>query len=176
MTRKEYVPMKTLRFLLVAMLALGAVAPRVHAAQAPSQKALVITAHNITAEAAQDRDAKGMARPGDEIRYTLVFTNLTQGAVKNVQFVDPIPQGLVYVPGSAAARQAARLEYSIDGGKTYAEQPMVAVVEGGKTVQKPAPRERYTHVRWTVLESVAPGAQVTAEFRAQVNAAPGEAK
>ncbi len=167
--------MRTLRFLQVALLVLGVIAPRLSATQAPSRKSLVITAHNVTAESAK-RDAKNMARPGDEIRYTLVFTNVTTGRVKNVQFVDPIPKGLVYVPGSAAARQSVRVEYSIDGGKAYAEQPMIAVVEDGRTVQKPAPRERYTHVRWTVLEDVAPGAQVTAEFRVQVNAAPGEAK
>lgn len=168
--------MKTLRFLSVALLLMGGVAPRLSAGQAPIRKALVITAHNLTAEAAPNRDAKSMARPGDEIRYTLVFTNLTAGSVKNVQFVDPIPAGLVYVLGSAAARQSVRVEYSIDGGKAYAEQPMIAAIENGKTVEQPAPRERYTHVRWTVLESVAPGAQVTAEFRTQVNAAPGEAK
>jgi len=34
----------------------------------------------------------------------------------------------------------------------------------------------YTHVRWTVLSSVAPGAQVTAELRTQVKTAPGDAK
>jgi uncharacterized repeat protein (TIGR01451 family) len=176
MTLKERIAMKTLRFLLVAMLAVGITAPRVATAQAPSRKALVITAKNLTAGAARNRSAERMAHPGDEIRYTLVFTNVTKSSVKNVQFVDPIPQGLVYVLGSAAARQPVRVEYSIDGGKAYAEQPMVDVMENGKTVQKPAPRERYTHVRWTVLDAVAPGAQVTAEFRAQVNTAPGEAK
>jgi uncharacterized repeat protein (TIGR01451 family) len=174
MTTKERTAMKTLRLLQVAMLAMGLIAPRVVAAQAPSPRALVITAKNLTAQA---HDAERMARPGDEIRYTLVFTNVTKGSVKNVQFTDPIPQGLVYVLGSAAAHQTVRVEYSIDGGKNYAEQPMIAVVENGSTVQKPAPREQYTHVRWTVLESVAAGAQVTAEFRVQVNAAaPGGAK
>lgn len=168
--------MKTMRMLVVATLAAVLGWPIGAVAQAQSPKALAITAHNLTAEAASGRKNPTLARPGDEIRYSLVFTNTTQGSVKNVQFVDPVPQGLVYVLGSAAARQSARIEYSIDGGKTYAEQPMIDVVENGSTVQQPAPRERYTHVRWTVLESVAPGAQVTAEFRVQVNAAPGEAK
>lgn len=168
--------MKPLRMLLVGMMSAVIALPQFAAAQAPAPKALVITAHNVTAEAASVRKNATLARPGDEIRYTLVFTNVTKGSVKNVQFVDAIPQGLVYVLGSAAARQAVRVEYSIDGGKTYAERPMSDVVENGNTVQKPAPRERYTHVRWTVLEFVAPGAQVTAEFRVQVNAAPGEAK
>jgi len=50
------------------------------------------------------------------------------------------------------------------------------VVEDGKKVETPAPRERYTHVRWTVLGSLDPKARVMAEFRTQVSEAPGEAK
>jgi uncharacterized repeat protein (TIGR01451 family) len=138
-------------------------------AQAP--KALVVTARNVTAEAAPNRADKSVAQPGDEIRYRLVFTNTTAGAVKNVQFVDPIPGGLVYAPGSATSDQRVRVEYSIDGGRTYSAQPMIAVEEDGKSVQKPAPAERYTHVRWTVLGSLARGAQVTVEFRGRVNEA-----
>jgi len=171
--------MRSLRFVLVALLAPSLLAARVGApvqAAAPGQKALVITAHNVTAAAAKDRPAAGQARPGDEIRYTLVFTNLTQGPVKNVQFVDPIPQGMVYVLGSASMVQSGTVTYSIDGGKTYSAQPTVEMQENGHRVTKPAPRELYTHVRWTVLDAVAPGAQVTAELHAQVGSAPGEAK
>lgn len=169
--------MKPLRLLLVGMMMSAVLAlPQSAAAQASAPKTLVITAHNVTAEAASTRKNSTFARPGDVIRYALVFTNVTAGPVKNIQFVDPLPKGLVYVLGSAKADKPVQLEYSIDGGKSYAVQPMIAVVENGNTVQKPAPRERYTHVRWTVLEFVAPAAQVTAEFRVQVNAAPGEAK
>jgi uncharacterized repeat protein (TIGR01451 family) len=167
--------MKQSRLVLLATLA-AVLSPRVGAAQAEQPKALVITAHNVTAAAQPQRGAAATAKPGDEIRYTLVFTNVTAAPVKNVQFVDPIPSGLVYVLGSATAVQPARIEYSIDGGKTYSAQPMIEAVEGGQKVEKPAPRERYTHVRWTVVGSVAPGALVTAELRAQVSAAPGEAK
>lgn len=169
--------MKTIRLIVSVPLAAAVLLlPRLAIAQAQKPQALVITAHNVTAETASTRNSSTLARPGDVIRYALVFTNLTQGPVQNVQFVDPIPHGLVYVLGSAAARQPARVEYSIDGGKTYTAEPTIEVVEDGHKVMKPAPRELYTHVRWTVMQSVAPGAQVTAEFRAQVNAAPGEAK
>ena len=166
--------MRSLRFVLVALLAPSLLAASVGAPvqNPPAPKALVITAQNMSA-AAKGRDAKGVARPGDEIRYTLVFTNTQQVAVKNVQFVDPIPQGMVYVLGSASIGQPGRVAYSIDGGKTYSAQP---TIEDGHKVTKAAPRELYTHVRWTVLDAVAPGAQVTAELRAQVSAAPGEAK
>ncbi len=162
--------MRLLRMLLVGTLSSVLLAPRLAAAPAQAPKTLVVTARNLTAEAAR------VAKPGDVIRYGLVFTNVTAVPVKNIQFVDPIPAGMVYVLGSAAADRPVRLEYSIDGGKSYSAQPVIAVVQDGKTVEQPAPRERYTHVRWTVLGSLAPGAKVTAEFRTQVNAAPSVAK
>ena len=162
--------MRLLRMLLVGTLSSVLLAARLAAAPAQAPKTLVVTARNLTAETAR------VAKPGDVIRYGLVFTNVTAGPVKNIQFVDPIPGGMVYVLGSAAADRPVRLEYSIDGGKSYSAQPVIAVVQDGKTVEQPAPRERYTHVRWTVLGSLAPGAKVTAEFRTQVNAAPSVAK
>ena len=162
--------MRLLRLLLVGTLCGAPISPRPAAAQAQTPKALVITAHNVTAANA------AVAKPGDVIRYALVFTNVTAGPVKNIQFVDPIPKGMIYVLGSAAADRPVRLEYSIDGGKSYSAQPVVAVVQDGKTVEQPAPRERYTHVRWTVLASLAPGAKVMAELRTQVNETPSVAK
>jgi len=170
--------MKLLRLLSIGLVSVALVAPPMAAAhaQVPPPKALVITAHNMTAEAAGGQDTRAVARPGDVIRYTLVFTNVTAGPVKNIQFVDPIPKGMIYVPGSAAADHPARIEYSIDGGKSYSSQPTIQVVEGGRKVEQPAPRQRYTHVRWTVLGSLASGAKVMAEFRTQISEAPSVAK
>jgi uncharacterized repeat protein (TIGR01451 family) len=168
--------MKLLRLLLVGTVCGNLIAPRCAAAQAPRPKALVITAHNVTAEAAGARENGAVAKPGDVIRYALVFTNVTAGPVKNIQFVDPIPQGTVYVLGSAAADRPVRVEFSIDGGKSYSAQPAVAVAQDGKTVERPAPPEQYTHVRWTVLSSLAPGAKVMAEFRTLISDATSVAK
>jgi len=161
---------------LRSLLVLPAVAVLVWsrpAAQERTPTSLVVTAQNVTAETAR-RMNKSAAQPGDEIRYRLVFTNTTAGAVKNIQFLDPIPGGMVYVLGSATSDQRVRVEYSIDGGRQYAMQPTISVVADGKPVQKPAPAERYTHVRWTVVGSLARGAQVTVEFHARVSAAPGQ--
>jgi uncharacterized repeat protein (TIGR01451 family) len=143
------------------------------AAQARTPASLVVTAQNMTAEAASRAD-KTVAQPGDEIRYRLVFTNVTAGPVKNVQFVDPIPSGMVYVLGSATSDQRVHVEYSIDSGRTYMARPLISVVEGGNPVQKPAPPERYTNVRWTVAGMLARAAQVTVEFHARVREAPGQ--
>jgi len=176
MTHKEMSTMTLLRLLVVGTVCGTLVSPWSATAQAQAPKALVITAHNVTAETAGARANSAVAKPGDVIRYALVFTNVTAGPVKNIQFVDPIPQGTVYVLGSAAADHPVRVEYSIDGGKSYSARPVIAVVQDGKSVEQPAPRERYTHVRWTVLGSLASGAKVMAEFRTQINEAPSVAK
>lgn len=163
--------MKQLRLLLVA--ALGVAAQAV-AAQVKTESPLVVTASNVTAMARGRTE--GVAQPGDEIRYRLTLTNVTGAPVKNVKFVDPIPKGLVYVLGSATADQPVRVEYSIDGGKSFSAEPTITVDQNGKQVEQPAPRERYTNIRWTVVGPLAAKAQVTAEFRAQVREASGEAK
>ena len=165
--------MTLLRLLLLGTVCANLIAPRYTAAQGQRPKALVITAHN---ETASGRENSAVAKPGDVIRYALVFTNVTTGPVKNIQFVDPIPQGTVYVLGTAAADHPVRIEFSIDGGKSYSAQPTIAVTQDGKTVERPAPADRYTHVRWTVLGSLAPGAKVMAEFRTLISEAASVAK
>lgn len=150
------------------------------AAQSPEPKPLVITASNLTADSAKaagtQRQDRSMARPGDLLAYSLAFTNTTSGTVSHVQFVDPLPNGLVYKTGSARADKPVRIEYSIDGGKTYTARPMIAVTEAGRRVEKPAPVQSYSHIRWTVSGPLAAGAQVTAGFQAEVSTSANEAK
>jgi len=150
------------------------------AAQNAEPKPLVITASNLTADSAKaaraERKDGSMARPGDVLGYSLAFTNTTRSTVNNVQFVDPLPQGLVYQTGSARADKPVRIEYSIDGGKSYAARPMIAVMEEGRRVEKPAPAKSYSHIRWTVSGPLAPSAQVTAGFQAEVSKSATEAK
>ena len=45
---------------------------------------------------------------------------------------------------------------------------MIEEIVDGMRVSKPAPPDRYTHIRWRVEGWVQPGAQVTAEFRAKL--------
>ncbi|HEY7193210.1 MAG TPA: hypothetical protein VH439_05670 [Gemmatimonadales bacterium] len=161
--------LKTCSRLVVLMLVAwtGALSGQATAAS----NALVVTAENVTAKN-RGAAADAAVLPGDVVRYQLRFTNPNQGDVRGVVFTNPVPQGLRYVDGSAGAdRQDVVVEYSIDGGKTYSARPMVSEVVAGKRVQKPAAAEQYSHVRWTVRGSIAPGASVTAEFRATLPAA-----
>ena len=138
-------------------------------------RALVISATNLMAGDARHQalaDQGGDPRalyPGDVVHYRLLFTNLTDVPVRSIEFIDPLPAGLRYVGGSALAdRDDVVISYSIDGGRVYTAQPMIEDIVDGQRVTRPAPPEMYTHIRWMVPGWVQPGAQVTAEFRAQL--------
>jgi uncharacterized repeat protein (TIGR01451 family) len=172
--------MKKINSIGLVLLWIGLAGAVPLAAQSQEPKPLVISAINKTAESAKaagnERKAGALARPGDVLGYSLAFTNRTGKPVKQVQFVDPLPTGLVFRIGSARADKAVRIEYSIDGGKSWSVEPTVVVMENGHRVVKPAPREAYSHIRWTVAEPMAPGAQVTAAFEAEVSQSASEAK
>ncbi len=153
---------------LAIMTGVLAAAP-VHAQDAVRPKALSITATIISAaESAQDAD-KSALHPGDAVRYELEFTNVVDVPVQNVAFTDRIPHGLVYVSGSSASDgRDVTIEYSIDGGATYHETPLIDTVVDGERVRRPAPPQSYTHIRWLVRDVIQPRAKVTAEFRARL--------
>lgn len=165
---------------LVAAAALALAAPAAAQGPAPRQEqALVMTMQNRTAEADAARGAPrrdATARPGDVLRYRLTFTNVTAAPVRGVVLSNPVPAGMRLVGESArATRTDARLEYSIDGGRTWAAQPMEEVVEEGRRIRRPASPESYTHVRWTIDGPVAPAATVVAEYEARLGGAPAAA-
>ncbi len=161
-------------YLLALLVSFGAVTASAQEAEGP--KALVMTAENLMAgdsrhrELAEEKGGDPSALlPGDIVRYRLLFTNITAVPVRNVEFKDPLPTGLQYLGSSATAdRDDVAISYSIDGGDTYLSQPMIEDVVDGELVTRPAPPEMYTHIRWMVPGWVQPGAQVTAEFRAQL--------
>jgi len=157
-----------------SLAAVGLVLPAGAAAQeAPEARPLVIEAENLMANDARHvalaeagRDSQAMLA-GDIVRYGLTFTNTTEVPVRAVEFIDPVPEGLLYVAETAAAdREDVLVEFSIDGGESYTAQPMVVEVVNGERVERPAPPDRYTHIRWIVTGWVQPGAQVTAQFEA----------
>jgi uncharacterized repeat protein (TIGR01451 family) len=157
--------------LLAALLVVLAVTAPVAGQQA---EPLVVAVENLTAAAdsARAQRASGEALPNDVLRYTLTFTNPEGRELRNVVFTNPIPGGLVLVAGSVNTSAPASVAYSIDGGATYAEQPIVTVTENGRTVRRPADPSSYTHIRWTVTADVAPNARVTAEYQVRVGVRP----
>ena len=86
---------------------------------------------------------KGEAKvqPGDVLRYRVNGGNNGDKAVKNLAINQPIPEGTQYILKSATVNQnkGAKITYSIDGGKTFVENPTVKVkLENGKVENRPA--------------------------------------
>jgi uncharacterized repeat protein (TIGR01451 family) len=130
-----------------------------------------MTFRNLTLahDSARARTRKnGDALNNDTLRYEVKFKNPTQVTLRNVVFENPLPSNLMLIGGTATTSAPARIEYSIDNGKTFSTQPMVRETINGRAVERPAAPERYTHIRWTVTGDVAPNATVTAQYDARV--------
>jgi uncharacterized repeat protein (TIGR01451 family) len=170
--------MKALRQIIYSLAVVTALGAAAGFAQVAERQALVVTASNLMAgdarhqELARNGGDSNSLFPGDLVLYRLVFTNVTDVAVRSVEFNDPLPPGLSYVTQSATSdRNDVVIEYSTDGGTTYSQQPMVEQVVAGERRLVPASPESYTHIRWRIEGWVQPGAQVTAEFRAEIREA-----
>ncbi|MGJ5628660.1 hypothetical protein [Nostoc sp. CALU 1950] len=113
---------------------------------------------------------KGQAvvRPGDVLRYTLSSENKSDRVVKNLTLNQPIPKGMLYVLKSANVANNGKITYSIDGGRSFGENPTVKVIlPDGKVETKPAPAIAYTHIRLQV-PSVPAKTTVKATYQTQV--------
>ena len=160
--------MNTIQKTLITGLLLLSGAFAAQAQKTAKSPALTMSAENLSAHVQRPGDATHVL-PGDTVRYHLLFTNVSTGAVHGVVLDNPIPAGLHYEVGSAKAdRSDVAILYSIDGGKSFSATPMIDAVVDGQHQQQPAPAELYTHVRWTVRGDVPKGAQIRAEYDAQV--------
>ncbi|MEH1785480.1 MAG: hypothetical protein V7L23_07785 [Nostoc sp.] len=109
-----------------------------------------------------------VVQPGDVLRYTLSGENKSDRPVKNLTFNQPIPQGMVYVLNSTNVANNAKVIYSIDGGRSFVENPTVKVtLPNGKVETKPAPASAYTHIRLQI-PSLAAKTTVKATYQTQV--------
>ena len=111
--------------------------------------------------------AKG-AQPGEEIIYTLSYSNSGTEPAKDVIISDPIPTGTAFIPGSAS--EAGEVSFSIDKGKTY-KKPTLLTYEmkasDGKIQKRVATPEDYTDIRW-ILPSIAAGEKGSVKFKVKV--------
>jgi uncharacterized repeat protein (TIGR01451 family) len=101
--------------------------------------------------------------PGENVVYTITFTNISDEAAANVVITNPIADSLSYVDGSAFG-PGAEIQYSVDEGKTFAPREKLSVIEDG--VARAARAEDVTHIRWVMQQELAAGAQGVARFSA----------
>lgn len=97
------------------------------------------------------------AEPGQILVYRGTYRNRGSGELKNVVVVLPVPEEMAYIAGSA---KPAAVEASIDR-KTF-----FVIATPPKDTEPSAWKE----LRWSPL-TLAPGAEIVVEVRAQVPAA-----
>jgi len=124
------------------------------------------------------KDAKGVEKltpvsgnelkPGETVRYDIVATNTGTDPAAKLMPVGKVPTGTTYEPGSATASNALRVEFSIDGGKTWSKSPVVKVVTQSGTAEKKADPATYTSVRWIAEKPLAPKTSVSYHYEVRV--------
>lgn len=102
---------------------------------------------------------------GEELRYTITFTNESEMRVdaERVVITNPIPEGTRYVAGTAGG-DFARVEYSADGESFSASEPAPAADSAGGGPAPSAQAEQggaadlgIQSLRWTYLRDLQPG-------------------
>ena len=105
--------------------------------------------------------------PGTIVLFTTTFTNIDEEPATDVVITNPVPKHMTYVAGSAKGK-GTKIEYSIDGGKAYAQPHKLRTKDARGRVRKAEARE-YTHIKWTLTRSLQPGGSGIVTFRARVN-------
>jgi len=112
-----------------------------------------------------------------EVFYTVRILNPGTTPLRDVEVVQRIPQNTTYVPRSASG-PGAEISLSADGGATFGSEGQLTVAESGsqpkflagadhRASTRPATERDYTHIRWRLRNSLAPGAVALARFRAR---------
>jgi len=104
---------------------------------------------------------------GDEIHYTVRVRNPGKEAVADIVVTKRLPFGVRYLRNSATG-PAAEVQFSIDGGKTFATpDALQRAVGGGKKTPRKALDDQYTHVRWVLRKPLGPSSTALLRFRAK---------
>jgi uncharacterized repeat protein (TIGR01451 family) len=112
--------------------------------------------------------ADAALKPGETVRYTIVATNRGTDPALGLRPVGKIPAGTAYEAGSAAGTSAARIEFSLDGGKTWSVSPKVKVKTADGIVEKDADPQTFTTIRWIVVKPLDPKSSYTYTYQVRV--------
>ena len=102
--------------------------------------------------------------PGDEVIYTIEYTNHGYDAADRVVVTCPMPEGMRYRKFSAVG-DGTEILFSIDNGHTF-DEPANLIVRNDEGDVIKAKTRHYTHIRWRLLNHVAAGASGSVSFRA----------
>jgi uncharacterized repeat protein (TIGR01451 family) len=94
--------------------------------------------------------------PGDELRYSVRFTNVGKEAVdaRSVVITNPIPANTEYLEGSAVG-DTTEIQFSVDKGTAFGAATGLTIARNSS--EAPANARDYTTIRWIYEPGLAPG-------------------
>ncbi len=108
-------------------------------------------------------------RPGEILDWAITSENKGTAPAERYSAFGQIPRGTSFVAGSAQG-SGTNVTYSIDGGKTFAPQPLVEERQADGTVKRvPAPVSMYTQIRYEWSDALDAGAKFSAFYKVRVN-------
>ena len=153
------------RILLTLMLA-AALLGVSNAAIADIESELV-TYRIVTEDSEEIREETNAVSPNDVIEYELRYTNVSERPRTGLRIVGPIPTETTYIANSASASIMTSLEVSIDGGTSFAAEPLIVTDSSGTQTEISA--DEYTQIRWNSLVVIQPGETHVFTYRVVVN-------
>ena len=161
--RKGIVMKKVSSVLLMLALSVSALAEE----QGHLNVRTIVQKEQVTVTESGDKETRlvpaGTVVPGERVVYTITFRNISEEPAENIVITNPISGELTYVDGSAFG-PGTEIEFSVDGGQTFASRDALTVTEDGET--RAAVADDFTHVRWVMQTELAAGAQGMARFSA----------
>ncbi len=108
----------------------------------------------------------GNAIPGDELIFTVTYTNQGVEPAENVVLVNPVPEHTEYI-GESAGGESTAITFSVDGGGSY-DLPDNLKVTGEDGKPRTAMAREYTHLRWIRNGPLSPGESGKVVFRVRL--------
>ncbi|MFZ5592991.1 MAG: hypothetical protein ACOY4D_01780 [Pseudomonadota bacterium] len=162
---------KLVTFMLATILILPVWNPAAHAAGNGSITLTLDAAKEIEITGPQGkkeikRVSPSLVTPGEEVIYTLSYTNNGKEMAQDLFITNPIPPHMIYKANSARGENTV-IVYSIDGAKSF-DKPENLKIRGIDGKERSATPVNYSHIRWVIKKPLAPGEKGDVSFRAQL--------
>ena len=102
--------------------------------------------------------------PGEEVIYTIVYTNIGDIPTENFAITNSIPMQMSFREGSAAGISTV-ITFSVDNGKTY-DAPGKLRDKNPDGTLRPAVGADYTNICWTFQKPLPQRGTGNVEYRA----------
>jgi len=156
--------------LAMSVVAGGIAIANTSSAPSPLQNSMAAYVVGTNAEGNEYLQPASEVEPGQTVHYQLTYKNVGEEALKGITVTGPVPDATHYVAKSARTAADAKLQVSIDGGKSFESEPVKRVItnEAGERVEVTIPPKQYTHVRWVMKEALQAGAAENFAYRSKV--------